>query len=215
MSKKILVLGAGGLLGSALCPYLESRGHQVIKQGRRIQSQYNVDITEADEASKFFSSIQPEVIINLAALTNVDYCETHPQEAYRVNSHIVENISDWLKSAHSPCHLIQISTDQLYDGSGLHQESKIDPANYYSFSKYIGELAALKVDGTVLRVNFFGLSGSDNRISFTDWLFQALQKKDPISVFEDVFFSPLCIESLVEMIELVVILKPIGTYNVG
>jgi dTDP-4-dehydrorhamnose reductase len=187
----------------------------VIKHVRSNSSKDNLDITKAYDVFNYLSLIQPETIINLVALTNVDYCEANPKEAYLVNSSVVKNISDWIKDTHSHSHLIQISSDQLYDGSGINVEQIIAPSNYYSFSKYIGELEASKIESTILRVNFFGLSKTAKRISFTDFIYKALDKKDSINVFEDVFFSPLCMGSLVEMIDLVIKARPIGTYNLG
>jgi dTDP-4-dehydrorhamnose reductase len=121
----------------------------------------------------------------------------------------------WIQSAKEGCHLIQISTDHVYDGVWLHKEDNITITNNYAFSKYAGEMAALRVKSTILRTNFVGLSQVHYRESFTDWVYKSMVNSKQVQVLNDVYFSPLSIAALVEMIELVVQKKPIGIYNLG
>ena len=215
MPKKILVLGASGLLGGILCPYLERKEFQVFKHGNKSVEEYRANFTKLEEASNLLSLIKPNIIINLIGLTDVDYCERNPQDAFLVNSHIVKNVAHWMKKTSPSCHLVQISTDQVYDRDMLHVEENISPINYYAFSKFIGELEAANVPSTVLRVNFFGKSKTPQRKSFTDWLFEALIHQENIDVVNDVYFSPLSMDFLVEMIYLVAEKRIIGTFNLG
>lgn len=160
-------------------------------------------------------SAKPDCVINLAALTNVDTCESDPHSAYLLNVLSVENLCRWIREERSECHLIQISTDQLYDGVGVHVESDISIKNSYAFSKIAAEIAAASVPSSILRTNFFGRSHCSDRLSFSDWLYQGLQQALPLKVFEDVLFSPLSIHSLVDYIEQVVQKRPVGVFNVG
>lgn len=212
---KVLLLGSTGLLGSTLLPMLSARGYEVITHGRSDEAQYQVDLTHSKSTSDLFDEVRPDIIINLAGLTNVDLCEASPNKAYLANVRAVENIATWIKEAESFCHLVQISTDQVYDGSGLHKESLVTLENYYAFSKYAGELAAKDVPSTILRTNFFGCSQCAKRVSFTDWLYQSLSKSEPIQVFDDVLFDPVSMATLSEMIELVIHEKPVGVFNLG
>lgn len=214
-NQHILILGANGLLGSSLVPFLELNGYMPIKHSRDPSSQYNADLTHSDDVFVLIDLIKPSIIINLAGLTDVDYCESNPDEAYGVNCKIVENIVGWLKKIQFPCHLIQVSTDQVYDGSGPHVEDQVTPKNYYSLSKYAGELAAAAVPSTILRTNFFGYSHCTKRQSLTDWLYRALKNGDEIQVFDDILFSPLSMSTLSEIIEFVIKYKPIGLFNLG
>lgn len=212
---KILITGAFGLLGSSLTPYLQACGHKIIRHSQRGGGEAVADLTNWDEVNVILNAALPEVIVNLAALTNVDVCEKNPQQAYLLNVRIVENLAKWIQQNDNRCHLVQISTDQIYDGQGPHQEDKVTLSNYYGFSKYAGELAAATVSSTILRTNFFGESQCARRTSLSDWLVQSLQNGDPIKVFEDVRFSPLSLQRLVKLLELVIVKRQQGIYNLG
>lgn len=212
---KILVTGATGLLGCSLAPRLKAYGHAVIRHGYSSVAEFNADLCSFTETAAMLTQSRPDCIINLAALTNVDACEIDPHSAYLLNVVSVENMCRWIRQEAYDCHLIQISTDQLYDGPGPHRENQITVRNCYAFSKIAGEIAAASVPGTILRTNFFGRSLCAGRISFTDWIYQALQQNLPLQVFEDVLFSPLSIDSLSDMIERVVQYRPHGIFNLG
>lgn len=212
---KILVLGASGRLGSTLVPVLRSLGHDVSLNGRRHSMPSGVDLTDRAATARLLNSSNPEIVINLAALTDVDRCESHPQEAYRANVLTVENVAAWVRTAGAGCHLVQISSDQVYNGEGPHAEHQASPSNYYALSKYAGELAALSVGATVLRTNLFGRSLVSTQCSLSDWLALELQARKPIVVFEDVLFSPLCMVTLCEMIERSARARLGGVYNLG
>ena len=190
-------------------------GHEVETHSRGGGTQYQADLNDPDDASGLLGKIRPEVIVNLVGLTDVDRCETQPNQAYLANVQTVENIVNWIKQEREPCHLVHISTDQVYDGIGPHTEGKVTLTNHYAFSKYAGELVAASVPSTILRTNFFGPSHCVGRISLSDWLVRSLSNGDSIQVFDDVLFSPLSMTTLSEMVELIVQKKPIGIFNVG
>jgi dTDP-4-dehydrorhamnose reductase len=211
----VLVTGATGLLGSSLVPFLQERGHQVTRLGHTQPADLNADLSSYDQTVHALDQAKPGVIINLTALTNVDRCETHPHEAYLLNVKPVENLSIWMQAAGYPCHLIQISSDQVYDGLGPHAEGKVTIRNHYAMSKLAGELAAANVSSTTLRTNFVGRSHCEGRTSFTDWLYDALRNGTPINVFNDVMFSPLALGSLCDCIERAIFYRPLGVFNLG
>lgn len=212
---KILLLGSTGLLGCTLCPLLSKGGYDVKTHSRREGAQYQADLSNPKETHKLLRKVQADVIINLVGLTNVDLCETQPNKAYLINVKPVENVTHWIKQEKIPCHLIHISTDQVYDGTSLHTEEVVKLTNYYAFSKYAGEMAAASVPSSIIRTNFLGRSRCAQRTSLTDWLFFALLNNDPIQVFDDVLFNPLSMVTLSEMIHLIIEKKPIGVFNLG
>lgn len=212
---KILVLGATGLLGNTLVPHLVECGYQIECHGRTGAVKHNADISDEAEAFNLIDLIKPTVIINLVGLTDVDACEAKPNLAYIGNVKVIENITGWIRKSNSTCHLIQISTDQVYDGLGPHHEQFLTLTNYYAFSKYAGELVAASVPSTILRSNFFGLSHCEKRQSLTDWLYRSFANEDHIQVFDDVLFSPLSMTTLSEMISRAVEKKVVGTFNLG
>lgn len=212
---KVLVTGATGLLGCSLVPFLRERGYQVTSMGNTHASDLNINLTIYEQTARALDDAKPDVIINLAALTNVDRCETHPQEAYLLNVKTVENLCTWMKTAVQACHLIQISTDQVYDGPGPHTEDELTIWNFYAMSKLAGEFIAATVPSTILRTNFVGRSLCKGRASLTDWLHGALINQSSVNVFDDVMFSPIAISTLCVCIERCIVETPNSVFNLG
>jgi dTDP-4-dehydrorhamnose reductase len=211
----ILVTGATGLLGSTLVPFLQKGGNQVTRLGHTHVTQLNADLVSYEQTARALDQVRPEIIINLTALTNVDRCESHPQEAYLLNVKPVQNLCAWMRSSSKPCHLIHISTDQVYDGAGPHSEGELIIRNHYAMSKLASEFAAETVNSTVLRTNFVGRSLREGRTSFTDWLYDSLSGGTSVNVFDDVMFSPLAIGTLCYCIERAIAEQPLGVFNLG
>lgn len=211
----VLVTGATGLLGSSLVPLMIQRGHTVKAHARSGDVDFQADLSVPDVAHRLLDKIKPGVIVNLVGLTDVDRCEAMPNQAYLANVRTVENIAGWAKLEKMPCHLVHVSTDQVYDGVGPHIEEQVFLTNYYAFSKYAGELAAASMPSTILRVNFIGRSCCAKRMSLTDWLYRSLYNGEAIQVFDDVLFSPLSMATLSEMIGLAIRKKIVGRFNVG
>ena len=212
---KILVTGATGLLGRTLVPLLRVRGHNIVTQARVEDADFLVDLADKNNADEMLTQIQPSVIINLVGLTSVEGCQEQTNAAYLANTRTVENLANWILQTGVACHLIQISTDHVYDGTGPHAEDKVTLTNNYAFSKYAGELAASRVSCTILRTNFVGRSKVSKRESLTDWVYTSLTSGKHVQVLQDVYFSPLSMATLVEMIQLVVEKKPAGIFNLG
>ena len=212
---KIVLLGGSGLFGSTFIPIIGSTDHTVITIGRSTSNDYKCNVEDLDALSNALNEIAPDVILNLIAITDVDMCERDPKQAYFINVKILENVVNWIESNSKNCHLIQISTDHVYCGQGPHDELNVMLTNYYSFSKYAAELVCLRVKSAVLRTNFFGRSKRKNRLSFTDWLYNSIINNEPISVFNDVFFSPLSMNTLSKMIIEVINTRLCGVYNLG
>ena len=206
-------MGAYGLLGSRLCPALELVGHQVFRQGRWPDADWPADPTDLVSVEKLISKTNPDVIINLNALTNVDTCEDNPAEAYRANVKPVEVFAALLKEM--SVYLVHVSTDQVYSGGGPHREANAFPCNVYGFSKYASELACQTMRAAILRTNFVGRSVVPGRLGFTDWLYQAFSEHKKITLFEDVWFSPLHIDQLASALEWVGEKQPTGIFNLG
>lgn len=215
IGKRVLILGAQGLLGMSLVPFLKRKGYNVLSHGRSDGGDVRADLADERAARAALDRASPDLIVNLAALTDVDRCEREPSVAYRNNVRVVENAVRWIADARPNCYLVQMSTDQIYDGPGPHEEHDVAPSNYYGFSKYAAELAAAAVPSTVVRTNFFGPSACSGRMTLSDWVIKSVRAGNPIVGFADVQFSPLSIRRLLETLELVIANPQPGVFNVG
>jgi len=215
----VIVFGASGLLGSSLVPTLRACGHTVFTQSRESGADLCLDPSDCGAVADALARHRPSAVINLVAATNVDQCETLTELAWQANvgvvAAIVEGILAFDGYLASRPHLVHISTDQVYEGPGPHAEEKVHPINVYGLSKYAGELLAERVNATVLRTNFYGRSRAVGRVSFSDWLVRSLRGKTPITVFDDVKFSAIHIDTLCDFIVRSIVLRPIGIFNAG
>ena len=213
----ILVTGATGLLGMSLIPYLKSCNYNVITHARSSQADFIFDLSDGVQTYKMLEQIQPSMIINLASLTSVEECEENINIAFLTNTRTVESLTHWILERGVNCHLVQISTDHVYDGDGVNPntEDKVIINNNYAFSKYAAELVATQVSSTILRTNFIGRSKLKHRESLTDWVYRSMANGIQVNILNDVYFSPLSIQILCEMIGLVLQKKPIGIFNLG
>jgi dTDP-4-dehydrorhamnose reductase len=216
MSKNVLICGATGLLGNPLRARFEGAGFRVVGAGFTKGAELMGDLRDPELASRLLDEASPDYVVNLVAATNVDQCERDPHAAYLANAKVVENIAEWVRG-HGQAHLVQISTDQVYNGHDrqLNREHQVFLGNYYAYSKYLGERAALAAGATVLRTNFFGKSEVSGRVSFTDWLSQALRKGEGITLITDVFFSPLTINTVCDLIVRIAPQRRPGVFNMG
>jgi dTDP-4-dehydrorhamnose reductase len=194
MSLKLLIIGRG-FLGSAVFSIASSLGISTITTNHK-----TLDITKIESIEKIVSNSKPDVVVNCAALTNVDQIETDPRMAYAVNAHGAKNVA--LTSLKNKIKLIHISTDSVFDGKkGMYVENDLpNPINEYTKSKKMGEdfVKEISDDFVIVRTNFYGYN-TEGKYLF-NWVLQNLQNKKPITAFGDIIFSPLEINNLAEMI---------------
>ena len=149
-SVKILVTGAHGQLGGDLVPVL--LGHDVVAIDVD-----ELDITDHEAVLAFITDLGPERVINCAAMTAVDACETNEELAWSVNATGVQNLAEACGLVGA--HLLTVSTDYVFDGTktGPYVESDTpNPKSVYGRSKLAGEAAA-GATATIVRTSW--LSG--------------------------------------------------------
>jgi dTDP-4-dehydrorhamnose reductase len=218
-SIKVLVVGATGLLGSVVVPYLRSLNYNVVTVGNKnLNCDEHCDLLSAKQVEQLLLKTAPGVVINFAALTNVDKCEQSPHEAYLLNVKAVQNLAAGMQCLQDP-YLIQISTDQVYDSLVPSYEDDVRITNVYALTKYAGEMAAMTVPCTVLRTNFFGHGTMTHRRSFSDWVTERLHMDTTTTVFDDVIVNPLNMTTVAAMINQVIVSREIsgarGIFNMG
>ncbi|MGO2335525.1 SDR family oxidoreductase [Providencia sp.] len=210
--KKVVIIGANGLLGSTLSCTLKNKGYHVVTVTHTsLGSDYQSDVSEKKNLDTILQTEQPEIIINLAALTNVEQCELETDKAEKLNINIPKNIAN---SSYQNAFIIHISTDHIYNKNNA-DETEISLINNYAKTKYLGEKEYDLSKSIILRTNFFGKSKSNNSVGLCDFIYNSAQQGAHLNLFNDVFFSPISINSLVKYIELVIQKKHTGIYNLG
>jgi dTDP-4-dehydrorhamnose reductase len=201
------------MLGSSLAPFFTNNGRRVTIHGNTRAADIQGDFRDGTIVDFLLNKVQPDVVINLIALADVDACHRKPSLAWEMNVTTAFNISRWCQE--NDCRLVHISTDQVYSGTGLHLESATAPINAYGWSKAAGEIAAAQADALILRTNMFGPSQLKGRTSFSDWLTRETLVAKPITLFDDVLFSPLRMTTIAEVILHALNEWHSGTFNLG
>jgi dTDP-4-dehydrorhamnose reductase len=210
MKKTILVTGSNGLLGQKLIALLASRSDtQTIASSKgsnrlsdtRGYTYVPLDITNSVEVESVLRKYKPDVVINTAAMTNVDACESKKEECRALNVDAVGNIIRSLEMYLPKTHLIHLSTDFIFDGeSGPYAEdAKPNPLSYYALSKVDSEklLQASSLKWTIARtIIVYGIAESMSRTNIVLWAKDSLMKGQKINVVDDQFRSPTLAEDL-------------------
>ncbi len=214
---KVLVLGASGLLGNSLCKLLKKKKDiQIISHGfKSLKVNVNYNLLDKNQLERLLNENNPDVVINLIALTDVDLCQNNPGLALDLNANLVKNIETILKNTNTK--LLHISTDHVYHKEGFSKENEVFIRNVYASTKLLGDKYARINKSIVLRTNFFGKSLHPTRESFSDWIIKYLRNKKDIHLYKDVFFNPISMNTLAEGIFFLTSnnnWKP-GIYNFG
>ena len=207
--KKVLLIGADGMLGGELRERLE-KIYDVT--GTTIET---LDICNKAAVAEKVNEVNPYFIINCAAYTNVDGCETNESLATAVNGTAVGNIAEAAKNAGAT--FIHISTDYVFDGKlpvedCYNEEMVTNPVSAYGRSKLLGEQnAALAEKYYILRTAWlYGLGGKN----FVKTMLRLSKEKDEISVVNDQHGSPTTTTTLCEIIENIMEKEPeYGVYH--
>ena len=154
---KVLVAGAAGQLGHDVVEQFAGSGHEVVAVSRR-----DFDISRRDQVLGAVGSVQPDVLVNCAAYTAVDACETDAERAYEVNAWAVRHLAE--AARRFDVHLCHVSTDYVFSGDKAepyHEWDQPDPRSVYGASKLAGEKEAGEA-ATVVRTSWLcGRHGSN------------------------------------------------------
>lgn len=223
---RILVTGSNGLLGQKLTDRLQkdnsvhliatAKSDSVVSIQR---GEFNrLDITDKDAVNDVVTRTRPDVIINTAAMTQVDQCELDHEACWKNNVTSVENVV--AACAKNNVHLVHVSTDFIFDGTKeLLDETAIPaPVNFYGGSKLAGENHIIKsgISWAIARtVLVFGVTRDMSRSNIVLWVKNNLEKGKSINVVNDQWRTPTLAEDLAAGCHLAAIKKAQGIYNIS
>jgi dTDP-4-dehydrorhamnose reductase len=188
---KILITGSSGMLGTDLVDLLKSRKASLGLKPEVIEAPHEVlDITLEDNVSTFIASHTPDIIVNCAAFTNVDKCETERETAFNVNALGPKYIAAAAKECGA--RLIQISTDFVFDGNSNRpytEEDQINPLSEYGRTKLEGERNIQSYCSSYLIVRTSWLFGH-NGINFAAKMLELAEHNKELSIVSDEIGSP-------------------------
>lgn len=193
---KILVIGASGLVGEQA--YLAAKRLNMEVYGtsfkQNINGMYALDITKKEDVLNLIKKINPECIIHAAALTFVDYCETHKQEAWLANVEGTRNIV----AAAEDAKVVYISSDYVFDGvNGPYAEDDLpNPINYYGLTKLMGESAVSSLENHMIVRSTWVFDLLSDTKNFIYRLINTLKEGKEIKVPADQIANPTLARSL-------------------
>ncbi|HPS65597.1 MAG TPA: dTDP-4-dehydrorhamnose reductase [Ignavibacteria bacterium] len=192
---KILITGSNGLLGQAVSSVFsrESDFRLLLtsfedKPFLDVKSEYRkLDITNKEDVKRIASEFKPDVIINCAAFTDVDRCESEREACWKLNVDAVKNLI--IASRINNSKIIHISTDYIFDGkNGPYDELHTpNPVSFYGRSKLAGEnaLTLSGVDYAILRTIVLYGFGKMVKPNFALWLIDKLKNNEPVNIVTD------------------------------
>ncbi|MDR3021795.1 MAG: dTDP-4-dehydrorhamnose reductase [Clostridiales bacterium] len=205
---KIALIGAKGMLGSALVPLL-SKSNDVISVDRKI-----LDITKMDRVLSFFKNNIVDIVINCAAYTDVDKCELDSDSAFLVNAIGARNLA-------VACHqinaaILHVSTDYVFDGekgTPYFESDACNPINVYGKTKLAGEHFVKSMNNKHYIVRTQWLFGENGK-NFVDSIKRLAKEREAITVVNDQYGSPTYTLDLAHALCELIKSSEYGTYHI-
>ena len=188
--ERVLVFGAKGMLGSAIMDSLSS-SFELVGFGHE-----ELDVTDEKATRRAISDLEPGIVIHAAAYTDVDGCETNPEESYRVNGQGTLYVVQACRETKS--RLVYLSTDYVFDGKTsrpYREEDPVNPINVYGKSKLQGEqhVSRLLTDFIIIRTQWlFGKTGKN----FVTTVLDSARDGKPMTIIRDQIGSPTYVMDL-------------------
>jgi len=220
LEMEFLVTGSTGLVGSQVVKDLTKQNHTVYScyhdekplHGTPIQ----LDLTDQDKIIQILQETKPDRIIHLAAMTNVEQCETEKELATQINVKATETMAK--QAAKQQAFFVYVSTDYIFDGiKGMKKEDDFtNPLGFYGKSKLEGEFTLNKLASSwcIARTSTpFGIH--HKKTSFPLWVKENLEAKKEIPILVDQFTSPTFVPNLSKMLIEVATRQITGTIHLA
>ena len=204
---KILITGSNGMLGHDLIEVLKDK-HELL-----LTTSKTLDITDGDSVMDFILKSNPDIVINSAAYTDVDGCESNPDLAYNVNGEGVKNLA--LACREVDCPLVHISTDYVFNGQNDRpwvEDDEIGPISIYGKSKLEGEEHIKEILEKYFIVRTVWLYGVNGR-NFPRTMLELAQNHSEITVVYDEVGTPTYTPDLAKGISELIETDYYGTYH--
>jgi len=202
---KFLVTGSAGLIGRQVCKDLSEVSSEVYSGYNESKPDYGVPIkmqlTNFEELKDAIAKVQPDVILHLGAMTNVDLCEKEKDLAMKINAEATEVLAK--QAAKLKAFFVYVSTDYVFDGQkGMRKETDpINPVGFYGKTKLEGEKKVMNLASSwcIARTSTpYGIHPTKK--SFPLWVIENLKEKQEINVVVDQFTSPTFVPNLSQML---------------
>lgn len=196
----LLVVGANGLLGSNVVSLGQQRGWNIYGTYHSTRPDFDISLTQLDlkEYYRFehiLTELEPNVVVNCAAMTDVDGCEENPERAKVINGDAPGALASLCGA--SDVKFVHISTDYVFDGTvgdPYIESAEANPLQVYGESKLMGEQAVTKEipEALVVRLSFvWGIHRSSNNLKgFPAWVCDQLQSGPEVPLFTDQRVTP-------------------------
>ena len=209
--KRILIIGGTGLVGSKLSEFSRSYEFEPFStyNARSIENTgaVRLDVTDRKATIDLTRKVRPDVIVDTHALHNVDYCETHREEARRVNVDGTRNLVDAASAIGS--RLVYVSTDYVFDGArgGYREEDPTTPLSFYAENKVEAEKIVSTLPSFIIARpsviygwNALEKSGvpssSGKTVNFAMFVLDKFAKHEPVRAVHDQYSSPTFADNL-------------------
>jgi len=194
--RKVLVIGASGLLGQYVAMEARSMGCDVVGTYNENSGPGGVrmDVTDHGAVSQVIGDEMPGTVVLCAAMTNVDQCEREPNRAYDINMEGALNVASACRDSRAK--MVYISTDYVFNGlkgGRYHEFETPDPLSVYARSKLEGERVTLDSGkgNLVCRVSVvYGWNRTSGKGNFVTWIIDSLREERPIRLYHDQYVSP-------------------------
>lgn len=225
---RILITGANGLLGQALVARMSRfPEYDVLATGRDDAPRFRgsscgyapLDITKPSEVKALFNDFTPNVVVNCAAMTEVDRCDEERSACWAVNARAVQHLAEQCQE--HGARLVQVSTDFVFDGEDgpYREDARPNPVNYYGRSKLAAENAArgagMSKWAIVRTILLYGTGRALGRSNFVLWLLDELMNGNPVHIVTDQWRTPTYVEDLAIGIERLVHYEKTGVYHLS